>query len=361
MTITSSRVTTSVVGHLNDGQKICAYTLNNHHGVQARIIDFGATLMELLVPDRTGSVNNVVLGYDTPEDYQKGSSYLGAVVGRVANRIKDGRFSLAGKAYSLVKNDNNLNHLHGGEVGFDKRLWRAEILNEPAVAAVAFHLTSDDGDEGYPGTLSVSVIYRLHNDNTLSVEYQASTTATTVVNLTQHSYFNLAGAPFAHVGGHELQLNASRFTPTDDHGIPTGEQLPVPEVLDFCVAKPLSCALDSGDALLQASRGLDHNFCIDIEPGTSRKRRVVRAVAEVYDPSSGRRMTVRSSYPGVQLYTGNYLAEDACHERQPFLPQSGFCLECQYYPDAPNRSEFDSIELRAGQLYRELTSYHFSW
>jgi aldose 1-epimerase len=348
------QVKTAIAGYLSSGKCVRRYTLTNTQGMQAVVVDYGATLWQLLVPDAAGNSANVVLGYDDVGDYEKGSSYLGALVGRVANRIKAGEFSLDGKRYVLAKHANDVNQLHGGRVGFDKHLWQGEVLSDKDGAAVAFSLLSPDGDEGYPGQLSVRVVYRLTDANELIISYEATTTAPTVVNLTQHSYFNLTGNSAVPVYDHRLRIAAGHYTPTDATGIPSGDIAPVlHSALDFRTAKTIGEALHSGDPVLADTQGLDHNYCVSGNLG--------EVIAEVSEPLSGRTMQVKSTYPGMQLYSGNFLADDACNSRKPMDNHSGFCLECQYYPDAPNRPQFDSITLRPGEVYREVTSYQFSW
>lgn len=336
-------------GNMPDGRAVDLYTLTNARGLVVRVTNYGTIITELLVPDRSGVPGDVVLGFDNLEPYLATHPYFGATVGRVANRIARGRFSLDGQVYTLAIN-NGPNHLHGGLNGFDKAVWQAEPLPGP-VAGVRFSHVSPDGDEGYPGRLDVTVVMTLTEAGALTLEYTATTDRPTPVNLTNHSYFNLVGR--GDVLGHELQLFAGHFTPVDEHMIPTGALAPAQGTpLDFTRPTPIGARL----AQLVGDRpGYDHNFAID-----GGGRRMMRA-ARLVEPYSGRVMEVSTTEPGIQLYTGNYLDGTLTGKRGAvYREHAGLSLEAQHFPDAVNHPGFPDTILRPGQTYRQTTVYTFS-
>ena len=336
-------------GKLPDGTAVDIYTLTNAHGVKAKIMTYGAILTELHVPDRNGRMGDVVLGFDNLEQYVAGDPYFGAIVGRVANRIAKGRFTLDGKTYKVPVN-NGPNSLHGGIKGFDKHVWKATPMT--ATNGSALHLTylSKDGEEGYPGNLSVTVVYTLLNDNALVIDYHATTDKATPVNLTNHTYFNLTG--MNDVLTYDLQINADRYTPTDDTLIPTGEIKSVKDTpLDFTTPHKIGDKL--GD-LTGDPKGYDHNYVLnaDVRKGA--------AAAIVTDPASGRVLKMYTTEPGVQLYTGNFLDSSLSGKNSmTYDIHTAFCLEAQHYPDSINHPKFPSTVLRPGETYRQRTVYAF--
>jgi aldose 1-epimerase len=338
-------VTQSKFGTLPDGRVVDAFVLANQHGLSAKVINYGATVTELHVPDRKGQLGDVVLGFDNITPYLTNDPYFGCTVGRVANRIAKGRFTLDGKTFSLAIN-NGANSLHGGREGFNKKLWKAEPLaGEPGVK---FAYTSPDGEEGYPGKLETVVIIKLTSDNELSFDYTAKTDKPTPVNLTNHSYFNLHGA--GDILGHELMLTGREYTPSDAELIPTGELKPVAGTLvDF--TKPL--LIGSRFSQLQTKPiGYDHNYTLG---GSS-----LKLAARATDPKSGRVMEVRTTESAVQLYTGNFLNGSLTGKGGwAYQQYAGFCLETQGFPDAVNQPAFPSIIIRPGQTYRQTTLYKF--
>lgn len=338
------------LGRLPDGSEVERYTLRNGKGAVAKIITYGATLTELWMPDRSGKNADVVLGFDNLAGYAGDHPYFGAIVGRYANRIAKGKFSLDGKEYSLFIN-NGPNSLHGGKVGFSRKIWKAEPLKLAHGAAVKFSYVSPDGEEGYPGTLTVHVTYELTDDNALKITYHASSDKPTVANLTNHSYFNLSGAGSGDILKDVLQLNADRYTPVDDAMIPTGELKPV-EGTPFDFRKPTAIGARSGN--LPGIAGYDHNFILNGESGKLRK------VAEVSDPASGRQMEVWTSEPAVQLYIGLGLDGSNQGIGGAYQKFGAFCLETQHYPDSPNHPEFPSTVVTPGKDFHSETVYKFS-
>jgi aldose 1-epimerase len=336
-----------VAARTPDGQAVEIFTLRNAHGVGARVMTWGATLVKLTVPDRAGRFVDVTLGFDEPQRYLQPHPFFGSIAGRYANRIAKAQFAIDGHAYKLAANDG-ANHIHGGVRGFDKRVWKAEPLG---LGAVRFSLSSSDGDEAYPGRLEVSVIYTLTDRNELRLDYEARTDQPTVLNLTNHTYWNLAGG--GDVLGHELELNATHFTPADSALIPTGE---VHEVvgtpLDFTHSKTVGRDLGAlkGEGL---PGGYDHNFVVD-----SAKPGELSLAAELRDPASGRTMRVFTTEPGIQLYTGNGL-NLAGKNGTTYGPHAGLCLETQHFPDSPNHPNFPSTVLRPGEAFRSTTVYEF--
>jgi aldose 1-epimerase len=338
-------------GTTPDGTPVDLYVLTNSKGMKAKIITYGAILTELHVPDRNGKLADVVLGFDDLQGYLAGHPFFGATVGRVANRIAKGKFTLDGKEYSLAVN-NGPNSLHGGLKGFDKAVWKAEQVKVADGVAVRFSHLSPDGDEGYPGKLSVTVTYTLTNENALKIDYQATTDKPTPVNLTNHSYFNLAGHQAGDILGQELTLQADEYTPADDTLIPTGEIKSVKGTpLDF--TKPTT--IGSRIAQLKTTGGYDHNFVLR---GGGKK---LAPAARVYEPKSGRVMEMETTEPGVQLYTSNGLDGKLKGKSGVAYPKhAAFCLEAQHFPDSVNHPNFSSVILRPGKTYSQTTVYKFS-
>jgi aldose 1-epimerase len=329
------------------------YTLTNANGMEARIMTYGGTVVSLKVPDRHGKLGDVVLGYETLDGYLKNSPYFGAIVGRYGNRIGKARFSLNGKEYTLPKN-NGENTLHGGIKGFDKVVWKAKEVKSKEGIGLSLSYVSKDGEEGFPGTLSVTVVYTLTNNNELNIEYTATTDKTTVVNLTHHSYFNLAGE--GGILNHELMIDANRFTPVDSGLIPTGELRTVKETpMDFTKSTVIGARIDQQDEQLTLGRGYDHNWVINNRTGG------LALAARVYEPGSGRAMEVYTTEPGIQFYSGNFLDGSITgKDGQAYKQRYGFCLETQHFPDSPNKPGFPSTVLKPGQRYKTTTIYKFS-
>lgn len=338
-------------GKLPDGTVVKLFTLTNGKGMVAKVAEFGAILTELQVPDRTGQFTNVVLGFDNLEQYVKGHPFFGAIAGRVANRIAKGKFTLDGTEYTLAVN-NGPNHLHGGRKGFDKVLWLGEPLQtRPDRVAVRFSYTSKDGEEGYPGNLKVTVTYTLTDDNELRIDYHATTDKATPVNLTNHSYFNLAGA--GNILKHILMINADRYTPNDKDLIPLGEIAPVKGTpVDFTQPTAIGARFDQ---ITATPPGYDHNFVLN---GGGKS---LALAAHVTEPSSGRSMEVLTTEPGVQLYTANFLKPSVTGIGNVTYGQhSGFCLETQHFPDSVNQQHFPSVILRPGKSYDSTTTFKFA-
>lgn len=344
-------------GTLADGRNVESVELANAKGMSVRILTLGATVQQLLVPDRKGHASDVVLGYATAQQYLDQPRYFGSTVGRYANRIAAGKFTLDGKQYQLETNDGP-NHLHGGKRGFDKVLWSIESVSAGAPARVVLTYKSVDGEGGYPGTLQVTATYSLSDRNELSIEYRATTDRPTIVNITNHSYFNLAGeAASGDVLGHRLTLFASQYTPVNETLIPTGERRSVAGTpFDFRQPHAIGARIrDGADQQLRIGRGYDHNYIVDGESGK------LRLAARVEEPQSGRVMELLASAPGVQFYSGNFLdATSVGKSRRVYRQGDGFCLEPQVFPDSPNRSDFPSARLNPGQTYVNSMLLRFS-
>lgn len=338
-------------GKTAHGEEVTLYTLTNKNGMHVTIIDYGATIVNLVVPDRHGKMADVVLGFDNLESYLSHNAFFGCIVGRYCNRIAKGQFTLGRSTYTLAKNDGP-NTLHGGLRGFDKRVWKAEPVNSES-PAIRFTRLSRDGEEGYPGNLFVSVTYTLTDDNTLRIAYQATTDKTTVINLTSHSYFNLAGAGNGDILKQVLTLHANAFTPVDSTLIPTGQ---IKEVAgtpwDFRTPTPIGKHLNEVPG---KPVGYDHNYVLDKGFFSD-----WALAAEVSDPRSGRTMKVFTDQPGVQFYTGNFLDGTLIGKGgKPYLQHAAFCLETQHYPDSPNHANFPSTVLAPGQVFKSTTVYAF--
>ncbi len=340
-------------GKTPDGTEVGLYVLKNENGMTAKIMTYGATLIELDVPDRNGKFADVVLGFDTLDGYLAGHPFFGSTVGRVANRIAKGKFTLDGKDYKLATN-NGPNHLHGGLKGFDKVVWKETGWGEaPGEPLIRLSYISKDGEEGYPGTLKAEVTYTLTAKNELRIDYKATTDKATPVNLTNHSYFNLAGQGAGDILGHELVINADKYTPADDTLIPTGEIKSVKDTpLDFTKLTPLGKHIGEIKA---DPVGYDHNFVL-----WSMGKKLDLA-ARVVEPKSGRVMEVLTTEPGVQLYTGNFLDGKLKGKGGAvYKKHTGFCLETQHFPDSVNQPKFPSVILKPGETYQTTTVYRFS-
>lgn len=336
-------------GTLPDGHDVQIFTLTNSNGLRARIMNYGATVVSLEVPDREGNPADIVLGHDTLEGYLEASPYFGCIVGRYGNRIARGKFTIDGTEYSLAVN-NGENHLHGGIEGFDKRLWEAEELKHEDSVGVRMTYVSEDGEEGYPGRLTATVIYSLTEDDELKISYSAETDKSTHINLTHHGYFNLAGQGNGDILGLDLMLNADHFTPVDEGLIPTGEIRPVKDTpWDFLTSKPIGRDID------QVEGGYDHNFVLSGETGK------IKLAARLSDPESGRIMEIYTKEPGIQFYSGNFLDGTITgKEGRIYKKHYGLCLETQHFPDSPNQPLFPSTLLKPGETYDTQTIMKFS-
>lgn len=338
---------------LPDGSEVNLFTLRNTNGVTVRAIDYGGIILSLEVPDRNGELGDVALGYDDLEGYLTETPYFGALIGRYGNRIAGGRFELDGATYELARNDGP-NHLHGGMVGYDKVLWEGSALEDEV--GVVFRYLSADGEEGYPGNFTIEVTYLLTDDDELVFDYRATTDAPTPVNLTQHTYFNLAGHDGGDVLDHLLQIHADSYTPVDDTLIPTGEIAPVEGTpFDFREPTPIGARIDADHPQLAAGGGYDHNFVL------ARGDDALFHAVRVREPTSGRVMDVYTTEPGVQFYSGNFLDGSIVGKGDTvYAHRTGFCLETQHFPDSPNRPEFPSTILRPGEELRSRTVYAFA-
>ncbi|MDX1741938.1 MAG: aldose epimerase family protein [Rhodothermales bacterium] len=351
-------VSTEPFDTLPDGTQIDLYTVTNAHGLQVRAINYGGIILSLHTPDRDGVMADVALGYDGLDDYLAETPYFGSIIGRYGNRIAGAQFSLDGSVYTLARNDGP-NHLHGGLVGFDKVVWDGEPFESEDGAGIVFKYTSPDGEEGYPGTLEVRVTYTLTDDNELIFDYQATADRATQVNLTQHTYFNLAGHGSGTILDHELMINAESFTPVDSTLIPTGRLTPVDGTpLDFRRAAPIGARIDQEHEQLRLGRGYDHNFVLS--RGEAESDSLILA-ARLTERTSGRVMEVFTTEPGIQFYSGNFLDGTLIGKGGvAYQHRSGLCLETQHYPDSPNQPDFPSTTLRPGERYQTRTVYAFS-
>ncbi len=342
-------------GKTPEGEAVQIYTLTNAQGMEARITNYGGILVSLKTPDRNGALADVVLGHDTLDGYFENSPYFGALIGRYGNRIAKGQFTLEGKTYTLAKN-NGPNSLHGGLKGFDKALWTAEPLNSADGPALSLSYVSADGEEGYPGTLHAKVVYTLTNDNVLRLDYEATTDKTTIVNLTNHSYFNLKDAGATPALDHVLTINADNYTPVDATLIPTGEIAPV-EGTPFDFRKPtaIGARIDDDNEQLKLGGGYDHNFVLNGGPQD------LALAATVSEPTTGRHMEVWTTQPGVQFYSANFLDGTISGKGGvAYQKHAALCLETQHFPDSPNQHQFPSTVLQPGQTYKTTTEYRFS-
>jgi aldose 1-epimerase len=338
-----------------DGSQVDLYTLKNSKGLEAKITNYGGIVVSLTAPDKNGKLGDVVLGYDTLNEYIGSSPYFGALIGRYGNRIAKGRFTVDGVEYQLAQNDDS-NALHGGRKGFDKMVWQAETVDTNDGPALKLTYTSKDGEENYPGTLHCAVTYTLTNKNELKIEYAAETDKPTFVNLTHHSYFNLKDGGASDILGHELMIKAGKFTPVDKGLIPTGEQSPVAGTpFDFNKSTPIGARLDNDHEQLRFGKGYDHNWVLE------RQGKDLELVASLYEPTSARFMEVLTTEPGLQFYSGNFL--DGTNKGKGgaiYQRRTGVCLEAQHFPDSPNRPEFPTTKLKPHEKYTHTTVYSFS-
>lgn len=341
-------------GRTKDGREVHLFHFKNRIGAELSITNYGGTIISLKVPDREGNLGDMVLGFDNLADIEATRPFYGCIVGRFGNRISGGKFSLNSQVYPLAIN-NGPNHLHGGLKGFDTRIWEAEPFTREAESGLILRYISEDGEEGYPGNLLVSVIYTLTDKNELRIDYQAETDKTTVLNLTNHAFFNLKDCGATSILEHELQLFADRFTPVNKVMIPTGKIRPVKGTpLDFSHAMPIGARIHSQDEQIRFGNGYDHNYVVN------RQEEGLAPVARVAEKHTGRVMEVFTTEPGVQFYTGNFL-----QGRRPgkygitYQNRAGFCLETQHFPDSPNQPAFPSTVLNPGEIYRSTTIYAF--
>jgi len=342
-------------GKTSDGQEVFLFTLSNKNGLTAKIINLGGAIIELHTPDRNGNLADITLGYDNVRDYEINNPHFGGLIGRYGNRIGKARFELNGKVYQLAQNDGN-NHLHGGHKGFDKVVWTPEIINDGGQEALQLSYLSKDGEENYPGNLQVKVIYSLNDDNELKIDYHAVCDQDTIINLTNHAYFNLAGHNSGDILKHQLMLNADKFTPIDNEYITTGEIRDVKGTpFDFTKPMEIGARIFEDDEQLRNGNGYDHNFVLNVSGKGLEK------AAEVYEPVSGRLMEVFTNKPGIQFYSGNFLdGSEIGKGGFAYQQRAGFCLETQFFPNSPNYKHFPSPVLKAGEKYNYTTVYKFS-
>ena len=348
----SEEISAKPFGKTKDGTPVEIFTLRNAGGAEAMITNYGGIVVSLKVPDRSGKLGDVVLGYDNLKDYIKASPYFGALIGRYGNRISKGRFELDGKRYQLATN-NAPNALHGGLKGFDKVVWSAKPLSTKNGPSLELSYVSKDGEEGYPGNLAVKAVYTLTDKNELRIDFTATTDKPTIVNLTHHSYFNLAGE--GDILAHEVTIKADKFTPIDKTFIPTGELRPVAGTpFDFRKQTKIGSRIKNDDQQLKFGLGYDHNWVVRDKPGR------LALMAKVTDPASGRTMEVLSTEPGLQFYSGNFLdGTNVGKGGKVYRHRTGFCMEPQHFPDSPNKPQFPSVVLRPGQTYKNTIIYKF--
>lgn len=343
-------------GKTQNGRSACLYELTNPNGMEVKITNFGASIVSMTAPDTAGNFEDVILDYDTLTEYEQDKAYLGATIGRYANRIAHGRLMLDGVVYRLRLNDGH-NHSHGGFTGFNKRMWEEKHVSESEVQAVELSYLSKDGEEGYPGNLAVAVRFTLDaNENALRIDYRAEGDKKTVVNLTNHSYFNLGGAGSADILKHRLSIRADKFTPVNADHIPTGEFQSVEESpFDFLHSVEIGARIDNDHHQLVFGKGYDHNWVLN-----RRSRHDAMLAAEVLDPTSGRVLQVLTTEPGLQLYTGNFLDGGIKGKQgKTYAFRSGFCLETQHFPDSPNHDNFPSTVLSPGMHFASTTVFRF--
>ncbi len=348
-------ITKESFGQTQDGEAVDLYTLTNANGVEAKISNFGGVVVSLKVPDKNGTMEDVVLGFDSLAPYEDESPFFGALVGRYGNRIAKGKFTLDNQEYTLVQN-NMGNHLHGGTEGFDKKVWQAEEVREDSAVGLKLTYVSQDMEEGYPGTLNVEVVYTLRNDDALAIDYNATTDKKTIVNLTNHSYFNLSGQTRRDILDHVVMINADQFVPVDSTLIPTGELQPVEGTpFDFREPTPVGERIEDEHEQIQFGGGYDHCWVINQEGNG------LTLAATVFDPNSGRFMEVLTTEPGVQFYTGNFLNGSLTGKfGVAYEKRYGLCLETEHFPDSPNQENFPTVVLNPGETYQTTTVYKFS-
>lgn len=351
-------ITKQPFGKTADGEKVDLYTLTNASGMEVTITNYGATIVSLCVPDRDGNTADVVLGLKTFEEYLAGHPYLGSIVGRYANRIAHGKFRLHGKEYELATN-NGENHLHGGEIGFDKVVWKTKTVLDDTGPGLVMTYLSKDGEEGYPGNLTVQVSYVVTEDNGLQIDYHATTDQDTPVNLTSHPYFNLVGEGNGDILGHQLTINADEFTPVDENFAVTGEIRSVEGTpLDFRKQTSIGRRINRQDEQLRFGKGYDHNYVLN---QLNNEISFISLAARVVEPTTGRVMEVLTTEPGLQFYSGNFLDGSKIGKgKKPYEHRYGFCLETQHFPDSPNQPAFPSTILKPGDVYQSTTIYRFS-
>ncbi|MGK7396849.1 MAG: aldose epimerase family protein [Candidatus Cyclobacteriaceae bacterium M3_2C_046] len=341
-------------GNTSDGEAVDLFTLTNADGMEAMVSNYGGSIVGLKVPDKNGDMADVVLGFENLQDYQEKGGSFGCIVGRFANRIAGGEFSLNGEQYQLEVNSPP-NHIHGGKFGFCKRVWQAREFKSNRGVGVRLNLHSPDGEGNYPGNLDVQVEYLLTPDNALEISYHATTDKPTILNLTNHAYFNLAGQDQGSILDHRIMINAVSFTPVDENLIPTGDIAEVEGTpFDFSQYQAIGEGIEADHPQIQIGSGYDHNFVIRGNPGS------LRTAAKVYDPGSGRLMIVMTTSPGMQFYTGNFLSGVSGKEGAIYARRTGFALETQHFPDSPNQPDFPSVTLNPGENYRQTTIYRFS-
>jgi aldose 1-epimerase len=344
-------VTSEVFGKLSDGREVKIYSLTNANGLTAKITEYGAKLVSLKVPNKIGKLDEVILGYDSLQGYVNGDAYFGATVGRYANRIAKGKFTLNGKEYTLALN-NGVNHLHGGPGGYHSVSWKSEVVDKQGYPAVKFSYSSPDGEEGYPGNLEIAVTYCWNDTNALVIDYEATCDQDTYVNFTHHSLFNLKGE--GDILGHELMLAADSFTPVDSTLIPTGEIRDVKDTpLDFTTPTAIGNRINDPYEQLVVGKGYDHNWVL-------RSSKITDLAAALYEPGSGRLMEVYTTEPGIQFYSGNFLdGSQTGHAGMKYQFREGLALETQHFPDSPNHENFPSTLLKKGEKYTQTTIYKF--
>ena len=354
-TVAGASVSRASFGTAADGKPVDAYTLVNAHGIRARILTYGAIVQTLETPDRAGAMDDIVLGFDDLAGYVKSSPYFGAIVGRYGNRIARGRFTLDGKTYTLATN-NGPNHLHGGLKGFDKVVWDAQSFRGDSGVGVALTYTSPDGEEGYPGTLHAKVTYTLNDRDELTMEAEATTDKATPVNLTNHTYWNLAGDGKRDILGHLLMIESNHIVPVDSTLIPTGQLMPVDGTpFDFRSPTAIGARIEDPHAQLRTGQGYDHTFVLDRASGTG-----VKHAVRVTEPTTGRTLDISTTEPGVQVYSGNFLDGTVVGKHgHVYRRRSGLALETHHFPDSPNQPTFPSTILRPGETYRTRTVWRF--
>ncbi|MEL0455869.1 aldose epimerase family protein [Flavobacteriaceae bacterium SZ-1-7] len=347
-------ITKSDYGIMPDSTTVEQYVLKNANGVEMNVITFGGRITSLKVPNKNGEFENVVLGFDNLDDYLKDNPFFGALIGRFGNRIAKGKFTLNGEEYTLATN-NGENHLHGGVDGYDRVVWTAEPIEDDKNPGLKLTYLSKDGEEGYPGNLNITVVYTVTDDNTLEVDYEATTDKATVINLTQHAYFNLTGDFSKDILDHEVVINADAFLPVDATLIPTGEIRKVEGTpFDFTTAKTVGKEINADNEQLKLGGGYDHCWVLNGDKGT------LRMAASAYDKGSGRLMEIFSTEPGIQFYTGNFLDGTLpMPNGGTYAHRTGFCLETQHYPDSPNQKNFPSVVLNPGETYKTKTTFNF--
>lgn len=348
-------ITKEAFGTTKGGEGVDIYTLKNAKGSVAKIMTYGGTVVQLMVPDKNGKMDDILLGFDNLKDYEEKSPYFACIIGRYGNRIGKAKFTLDGKEYTLAAN-NNGQHLHGGIKGFDKVVWQAKPFESKEGPGLKLHYLSKDMEEGYPGNLDVTVTYTLTNDNELKIDYHATTDKPTICNLTNHCYFNLAGQGNGDILGHELMINADNFTPVDEYLITTGQIRPVKGTpFDFTSPTAIGKRINADNQQIKYGPGYDHNWVLNKDDFE------MSLAAKVYEPTSGRVMEIFTNEPGIQFYSGNFLDGTLTgKDGKVYGHRSGFCLETQHYPDSPNKPNFPSVILLPGQIYQTTTIHKFS-